>query len=284
MTKKALTGGGSGGGGGGAIKIATWNINSVRLRLDLARAFVKRRRPDILCLQETKCPDEDFPEKSFREMGFRDVMFRGQKAYHGVAIASRLPLERQEWQTFGSLPHARHIAARFGEGRRSVLLHNVYVPAGGDLPDPDENEKFAHKLAFLDDMTRFFQNQAARPEPMILLGDFNIAPRENDVWSHRQLLKVVSHTPIEVARLKALADSLRWIDIARARASEDQKLYTWWSYRARDWAASDRGRRLDHIWATPDLEKRLGALSILRQIRGCQKPSDHVPVMLDFRL
>jgi exodeoxyribonuclease-3 len=117
---------------------------------------------------------------------------------------------------------------------------------------------------------------------MILVGDLNVAPLPNDVWSHRQLQDVVSHTPVEVEKLGALQETLGWIDSARLFVPASEKLYTWWSYRARDWAASDRGRRLDHAWVTPPLARHLAGVSVLREARGWAGPSDHVPVILDL--
>ena len=137
-----------------------------------------------------------------------------------------------------------------------VELHNIYVPAGGDIPDPDANPKFAHKLQFLDELTAWFAAERKPREKMIAVGDLNIAPLENDVWSHKQLLTVVSHTPVEVEKLGRLQEAGGFVDAVRHFVPEDQKLYTWWSYRNRDWAASDRGRRLDHIWVTPAAGRR----------------------------
>jgi exodeoxyribonuclease-3 len=115
--------------------------------------------------------------------------------------------------------------------------------------------------------------------PAILVGDLNIAPYEHDVWSHKQLLDVVSHTPVETALLEAVREAGGWIDAMRNFVPLDRKLYTWWSYRAQDWAASDRGRRLDHVWVTPPLRARLLGIDVLRDARGWNRPSDHVPVI-----
>src|SRR5690606_30795589 len=132
-----------------------------------------------------------------------------------------------------------------------IELHNFYVPAGGDVPDPAVNPKFAHKLRFLDEAAAWF---AARRNPenrFILLGDLNVAPLETDVWSHKQLLKVVSHTPVEVERMNRWCASHDWVDAVRRFVPPERKLYSWWSYRSPDWAAADKGRRLDHVWVTP---------------------------------
>jgi exodeoxyribonuclease-3 len=164
----------------------------------------------------------------------------------------------------------------------NIELHNLYVPAGGDIPDPEVNAKFAHKLRFLDEITDHFTTRAALRQPMILVGDLNIAPLEHDVWSHKQLLTVVSHTPIEVARLERLRLAGGFHDAVRHFVPADQKLYSWWSYRNRDWSLSDRGRRLDHIWVTDTLRPDLKETQIRRDIRGWDKASDHVPVILQL--
>lgn len=267
------------------MKIATWNVNSVRLRLDLVLKLLAEERPDVLCLQEIKCRNDQFPAKALKAAGYRHQAIAGQRGYHGVAIVSKLPLRDVRSVKFCSKEDCRHVTATLPGG---VRLHNFYIPAGGDVPNPEENSKFAHKLAFLKDLAALFSNGETMGKE-VLVGDLNVAPRENDVWSHKQLLKVVSHTPVEVDLLaKALAAG-RWIDVARAVTPDEEKLYTWWSYRARDWRRSDRGRRLDHIWVTPALEKaaliagRKG-FAIQKDCRDWERPSDHVPVMLTLDL
>jgi exodeoxyribonuclease-3 len=263
------------------LTVTTWNINSVRLRIDLVARFVKAVRPEVLCLQETKCPDDAFPLKRFRRLGYEHVALNGQKGYHGVVVLSRLPFESHARQSFCGKTESRHVSVVFGERaglREPVTLHNFYVPAGGDIPDPTLNPKFAHKLSFLDEMHACAALRPARSDRMILLGDLNVAPLEHDVWSHKQLLDVVSHTPIECEKLTVLQNGAGWIDVVRRFVPEPAKLYTWWSYRAPDWAAADKGRRLDHIWVAPALADRLVKIDILKNSRGWPRPSDHVPV------
>jgi exodeoxyribonuclease-3 len=263
------------------LTITTWNINSVRLRIDLVARFVKAVRPDILCLQETKCPDDAFPLKRFKRLGYDHVALNGQKGYHGVVVLSRHPFESSTVQSFCGKTDSRHVSVMLGERaglRDPVTLHNFYVPAGGDVPDPALNPKFAHKLSFMDEMQACDTLRPARSDRMILLGDLNIAPLEYDVWSHKQLLDVVSHTPIECEKLLGLQRIGSWIDVVRTFLPEPQKVYTWWSYRAPDWAAADKGRRLDHVWVAPALADRLVKIDILKNSRGWPRPSDHVPV------
>ena len=268
------------------MKIATWNINSVRLRIDLVRQFLSQETPDVLCLQETKCNDDQFPHKAFTEAGYAHHAIKGQPGYNGVAIVSRLPLKNIEARSFCGKDDCRHVSAQLPGG---VEVHNFYVPAGGDEPNRKTNEKFDHKLKFMSEMRDWFAEIASPRKKRVLVGDLNVAPHENDVWSHKQLLKVVSHTPIEVEHLTEIVDAAAWIDVARALHEDDEKLYSWWSYRARDWRASNRGRRLDHIWISPALKKAGlsgGAknFKIFDDIRGAERPSDHAPVMLSLDL
>jgi exodeoxyribonuclease-3 len=262
------------------LTVTTWNINSVRLRLDNIRRLVAEQKPDVLCLQETKVTDELFPLEAFEEMGYRHNLVRGMKSYNGVAILSRRKIEHGDYVGWCGKTDCRHAVATV-EG---IEIHNFYVPAGGDIPDPDVNDKFAHKLAFLDEMAEWLEGERTPDRPMILVGDLNVAPLEHDVWSHKQLLKIVSHTPIEVEKLGRVQRSAKWVDAVRYFVPQDQKLYSWWSYRARDWQASDRGRRLDHIWVTPPLEKSLERQEIARAARGWPVASDHVPVSVTLAI
>ncbi len=263
------------------LKIATWNINSVRLRINSVCEFLQAHKPDVLCLQETKCADAHFPRNAFAEAGYPHLAIHGQKAYHGVAVASRLPMDVIDRKLFCDREDARHISVSVNNGSAApVDIHNFYVPAGGDIPDSEKNWKFAHKLAFIDEMGDWL----AKPERKrsLIVGDLNIAPLETDVWSHKQLLKVVSHTPVETESLERIRKAGRWVDVMRAMIPPEEKLFTWWSYRSPNWEASDRGRRLDHIWATPDLAETAKALTVLKQARNWEKPSDHVPVIATF--
>lgn len=258
------------------MKIASWNINSVRFRIENVLRFLKEEEPDILCLQETKAENSVFPEAAFRAAGYDNLHLSGQRMHHGVAILSRHEcgdMKILDWQANGE---ARHVGVRLPNGWR---LDNVYVPAGGDVPDRDINPKFGQKLDFLARMTDW---SAALAEPTILVGDFNIAPFESDVWSHKQLLDVVSHTPIEVETLGKFRDSHGWVDLGRRFVPEPERLFTWWSYRAKDWRASDRGRRLDHMWASPEIAAKAVSHRVFENYRDGEKPSDHIPIMTEF--
>jgi exodeoxyribonuclease-3 len=262
-----------------ALNILTWNINSVRLRKGLVARLAREADADIICLQETKCRDGEFPLADIRALGFTHVAMHGQKGYHGVAVLSRLPFAHVERQDFCAKGDARHLAVRIEGAGAPLTLHNFYVPAGGDVPDRTLNDKFAHKLDFLAEMRDWSRSAVAGPGHHLLLGDLNVAPLEQDVWSHKQLLDVVSHTPQEVEALGLVQAAGGWVDIVREAVPPPEKLFTWWSYRARDWAASNRGRRLDHIWSDAALARRVRAIRVLREARSWERPSDHVPVL-----
>ncbi|MEQ8402090.1 MAG: exodeoxyribonuclease III [Roseitalea porphyridii] len=266
-----------------SFTIATWNINSVRLRRGLVESFLTTHAPDVLCLQETKCLNDQFPAKAFARLGYEHVALNGQKAYHGVATLSRIPFATVDRRDFCQMGDSRHVETTVDVAGTRLRIHNFYVPAGGDEPDPAINPKFAHKLQFLDEM-RQITTGAGEHDAALLVGDLNVAPLENDVWSHRQLLRVVSHTPVETGTLEDMRAGAGWSDLMRLRVPPSEKLFTWWSYRARDWAASNRGRRLDHIWGSHALEGALADMSVLTEARGWEKPSDHVPVVARFAL
>lgn len=260
------------------IRIASWNINSVRFRIAIVEQFLREAGPDVLCLQETKTIDTEFPAATFHALGYRHIVLHGQRMHHGVAIVSKLPLvedDRFDWQ---ANLEARHVGVRLPNGLR---LENVYVPAGGDVPDREANPKFGQKLDFIQRMTRWSESLDG---PTLLVGDFNIAPLESDVWSHKALLDVVSHTPIEVEALAGLQASNNWVDLGRKFVPPPERLYTWWSYRAKDWLASDRGRRLDHMWASPDVAATATRHAVFESCRSWIKPSDHVPLLTEFAL
>ncbi len=258
------------------LTVVTWNINSLRLRQAHLPAIIGAMAPDVICLQETKVPDDLFPANLAADTGFEHSLMRGMKGYNGVAILSRLPLtlipDTPDWC---AKTDCRHIAASVEVSGSPIVLHNFYVPAGGDIPDREQNIKFGHKLDFIAEARAHFA--AYRPHRAILVGDLNIAPLEHDVWSHKQLLTIVSHTPPETEGLNAwLAEG--FTDALRHFVPPEEKLYTWWSYRNRDWEISNRGRRLDHVWVSNDLAPGLISHQILKSARNWEQPSDHVPV------
>ena len=266
-----------------SLKVASWNINGIRPRIDHVCRFLDGFAPDVLCLQEIKCLDSQFPANSLTSLGYVHVAVAGQKGYHGVATVSRIPFAEIERLRLDDTGEARHLAVTLKAQKTGPLvIHNFYVPSGGDVPDSRLNPKFDQKLAYLRSMRDWSAARARPNDQSILVGDLNVAPLETDVWSHRQLLNVVSHTPIEVAHLEEVRQAHPWTDIMRRFVPPEQSLYTWWSYRARNWRASNRGRRLDHIWATPRLADRARFMQVIDETRDWPRPSDHVPVIAGF--
>lgn len=264
-----------------ALRLATWNINSIRLRIGLLRQVASVMAPDVICLQEIKVDDPLFPLADCQAMGYSHVAFHGMKGYNGVAILSKLPIEDMRIISHCGREDRRHLAVHLEGG---IQVHSLYIPAGGDIPDPEANDKFAHKLDFLREMAEWCAAEFKPGDKAIIAGDFNVAPLETDVWSHKQMLKVISHTPIEVDLLNRFQASASFVDAMRHFIPASERLYTWWSYRSPDWQKNDRGRRLDHVWVTPALQSSLRGTLVAREARSWTQPSDHVPVMVDFDL
>ena len=258
------------------MKIITWNCNGIRARLPLIEKLIENENPDVIFLQETKIEDKIFPSKSFFDLGYNHLFFRGEKSYNGVACISKIPFDDSGYKNWSNLEDCRHIYIRFNE----LTINNFYVPAGGDIPDIN-NEKFKHKVSFLLEVESWLSKKTT-PIKEILLGDLNIAPLPDDVWSHKQLLNVVSHTPQEVQLLDKILISGNFTDIVREFYKVPEKVFSWWSYRSKDWELSNRGRRLDHIWTTKEIVSRTKKVKILKEARGWEKPSDHVPIIIEI--
>jgi exodeoxyribonuclease-3 len=266
------------------LRIASWNVNSVRRRADHVARFIREAAPDVLCLQEIKCREGEFPMAIFADNGLPHLKIAGQKGWHGVAIASRLPIEAAPALDVCREGHARAVGVKVA----GVEVQNFYIPAGGDLADREANRKFDHKLDFYERLTAEMGRRDPAA-PLAIVGDLNVAPGEHDVWNHRYMSRVVSHTPVEVEAMAALKASLGFIDLAREMIPEPLKLASWWSYRAVDFKAANRGLRLDHIWVSPGLRDaafRLGsaACRIHDDVRAWEQPSDHAPVTADLVL
>jgi exodeoxyribonuclease-3 len=262
------------------ISIATWNINSVRLRADQVERFLLQEAPDVLCLQEIKTPENLFPHEVFEKLGYTHRAVHGQKGYHGVATVSRIPFRefsKHDWQDNGE---ARHIGVELLGPGTGLIVENVYIPAGGDVADREVNAKFGQKLDFLERMTRWAE---AIDRPTMIVGDFNIAPLECDVYNHKALLKVVSHTPLEVETLQRFADAHGWVDLGRKHIPAPERNYSWWSYRSY-WRAKDQGRRLDHMWASPDAASQTRGHRFVEETRKWEQPSDHIPLITEIDL
>jgi exodeoxyribonuclease-3 len=261
------------------LRIATWNVNSVRQRIGHLQRFCAAQQPDVLCLQETKVTDEDFPAEPLRALGYRHQLLRGQKSYNGVAILSRLPFAAEGAKVWCRKNDCRHLEVHLPGG---IELHNFYVPSGGDTPDPEINDKFAHKLRFLREMARWCRDQRLAERKAVLVGDLNVAPLETDVWNHKRLLRSVGHTPVESDLMARLHKAGTLIDVPRHFVPPDEPLYTWWGYRFPQSFAKNYGWRLDHALATPPALAEIAAMTVFKDSRTWDKPSDHVPVVIDF--
>lgn len=267
------------------LTVTTWNINSVRLRIGQVERLLTALQPDVLCLQETKCPNDCFPLKQLKSFGYPYVVGTGQKGYNGVAILSRFSFAQTEPLRFCDRDDARHLSVVLGPDAGAAAgfaIHDFYVPAGGDVPDPGLNPKFRHKLDFLREMHAWTGRRESRPA--ILVGDLNVAPFEHDVWSHKQLLDVVSHTPVETEALGTLREDGGWIDTHRHLRPQPEKLYTWWSYRSPNWVLANKGRRLDHVWVSGDLAGTVRDVRVFDAARGWDRPSDHAPLTTTLTL
>ena len=216
----------------------------------------------------------------FEKLGYTHRAVHGQKGYHGVATVSRIPFRdfsKHDWQDNGE---ARHIGVELLGPGNGLIIENVYIPAGGDVADREVNPKFGQKLDFLERMTRWAEKIE---RPTLITGDFNIAPLECDVYDHKALLKVVSHTPIEVETLQRFADAHGWVDLGRKHIPAPERNYSWWSYRSY-WRAKDQGRRLDHMWASPEAAAQTRSHRFVEETRKWEQPSDHIPLITELNL
>ncbi len=265
-----------------SLRIATWNVNSLRQRLDHLARFAAEAAPDVICLQETKVTDEEFPQVEVRTLGYPHLLIHGQKGYNGVAILSRVAFLDQDTKVWCGKDDRRHATVTLDRGPDGLELHNFYVPSGGPTPDPEANDKFAHKLDFLTEMADWARDTGLGERAAILVGDLNVAPLETDVWNHKRLLRSVGHTPVESERFARLIEAGGLIDVGRHFVPATEPLYTWWGYRFPQAFAKNYGWRLDHVLATPPLGAALGGFRVVRDTRTWERPSDHVPVVLDI--
>lgn len=258
------------------FKVATFNANSVRSRLPLLAAWLRQERPDVLCLQETKVQDPDFPEGFFREQGYH-VVFRGQKAYAGVAIASLAPPQdvRFGLDDGGPPDEARLVQATV----RGIPIVNSYVPQGQSPDSP----QFAYKLEWLARLQAYFERHFSPREPLLLCGDLNVAPEEIDVHDPKGLRDHVDFHPEARAALERIR-AWGFVDVFRRHHPGEPGQYTFWDYRVRGALERNVGWRVDHIWATPPLAEKSVRAWIDREARRMEKPSDHTFLVAEFGL
>jgi exodeoxyribonuclease-3 len=260
------------------LRIATWNVNSLRQRLDHLARFVAARQPDLLCLQETKVEDSLFPAHELAALGYPHQQRRGQKSYNGVAILSKRPFRAVDHRIWCERDDKRHVSVVV-EG--DLELHCFYVPSGGPIPDPEQNPRFAHKLRFLEEMARW-SSVEAKGRKALILGDLNVAPLDNDVWNHRKQLRSVGHTPVESEKIAQLLAAGHLTDLGRHFVPPSQPLYTWWGYRFPQAFERNYGWRLDHALASESALSAVKSLEVFKESRSWDRPSDHVPVILEL--
>jgi exodeoxyribonuclease-3 len=246
------------------VNITTWNVNSVRARLERTLEWLDERRPDVLCMQELKCQDAEFPVEPFRARGYEVALF-GQKSWNGVAIASRLPITEVE-TGIPRTEEARGMTAVI----QGIRIVNLYVVNGGEL----NSDKYVHKLGWLDDLAAWMA--ARRGGPMVICGDFNIAPADLDVFDPVGLRGDTLLSEPERDRFRALLD-LGFADAFRILHPEQR--FTWWDYRGNSYA-TDRGMRIDHHLVSPELAARLVDVTVDTDARGRPGATDHAPVTL----
>lgn len=255
------------------MRIATWNVNSLRVRLETLVQWLAQDGPDVVCLQETKVTDELFPTQALEEMGYQ-VVYTGQKTYNGVALVSRLPITEVLKTLPGAPPEdeKRFLSAIIN----GIRIINVYVPNGQEIGAP----KFHYKLAWLAALEAFVCSTYSVSEALLLCGDFNIAPEARDVYDPARAEGEILFHPDERAAFSRL---LTWglQDTLRLHRPEGG-LYSWWDYRAMAFRRN-LGYRIDHILVTPPLAARCTAVTLERELRKLPKPSDHIPVVATFR-
>ena len=258
------------------MKIATWNVNSIRIRVDAAVAWLKEAQPDVVALQELKCTDDQFPKEPFEALGYNCAV-HGQKTYNGVAILSKRPMEDVTPRLPGGDgdDHARYLEAIVPGEKGVVRVASIYAPNG----NPIGTEKFAYKLGWLERLHARAKELLKLEEPVALMGDYNVIPMPDDVYDAKAWENDALFQPESRAALRRLAN-LGFTDTIRACHSEPH-LYTFWDYQAGAWQ-KDHGIRIDHIMLSPQAADHLKSSGIDKHVRGREKPSDHVPVWCEL--
>ena len=260
------------------MKIATWNVNSVKARLDTVLAWLKEANADVVCLQEIKTTSEGFPAEPFEALGYNCAV-HGQKSYNGVAILSKRPAE----DVVRALPasedddHARYIEAVVPGDKGVVRVASVYAPNG----NPPGTERFGYKLTWLERFARHAGHLLASEENLVLMGDYNIIPSPEDCFDPKAWTGDALFQPESRAAFRRIVN-LGFTDAFRACHAEPH-CYTFWDYQAGAWV-KDHGIRIDHVLLSPQAADRLVSCSIERKVRGWEKPSDHVPVLCDLAI
>jgi exodeoxyribonuclease-3 len=258
------------------MRIATWNVNSIKQRIDSAVAWLKERAPDVVCLQETKCVDESFPREPFEALGY-NVATHGQKTFNGVAILSKLPFDEVTPRLPGDTAddHARFIEAQVSTPGGVVRIASIYLPNG----NPVGTDKYQYKLKWMDRLLDYAHQRMALEEPLVLAGDYNVIPAPRDArdpaaWSGDALFLPQTRDKFHALINLGLTDGLRAV-------SDESGLYTFWDYQAGAWQKNN-GIRIDHLLLSPQAADRLTTAGVDKHVRAWEKPSDHVPVYVDL--
>ena len=258
------------------MRVATWNVNSIKQRVDNAVAWLKEREPDIVCFQETKCVDEAFPREAFEALGY-NVKVHGQKTFNGVAVLSKLPFDETTPRLPGgdSDDHARFLEAAVSTKSGALRIACLYLPNG----NPPDTDKYPYKLKWMDRLIGYARERLDLEEPLILAGDFNVIPGPADARTPEAWTGDALYLPATREKFRSLVN-LGFTDAVRA-TSDEAGLYTFWDYQAGAWQKNN-GIRIDHLLLSPQAADRLVAAGIDKHVRAWQRPSDHVPVWADL--
>jgi exodeoxyribonuclease-3 len=258
------------------MRIATWNVNSIKQRTENLLAWLRERQPDVVCLQETKCVDEAFPREAIEAAGY-NVAVHGQKAFNGVAILSKAPFDEVTARLPGDDEdsHARFLEAAISTKRGVVRVASIYLPNG----NPPDGEKYTYKLKWMDRLIHYAHERLALEEPLVLAGDYNVIASAIDARNPASWVGDALFLPQTREKFRALCN-LGLTDPLRA-GSDQPGLYTFWDYQAGAWQKND-GIRIDHILLSPQAADLLVDVQIDRHVRAWEKPSDHVPVVVDL--
>ncbi len=260
------------------MRIASWNVNSIKQRLDILLEWLGETQPDVVCLQETKCQDEQFPREAIEGAGY-NVAAHGQKTFNGVAILSKRPLEEVTPRLPGDPEddHARFLEAVVSTDTGAVRVASIYLPNG----NPPTTEKYAYKLKWMDRLLHYASERLALEEPLVLAGDYNVIPAAADVYDASAWTGDALFLPTTRERFRALL-ALGLTDALRATTDEGG-LYTFWDYQAGAWQRN-KGLRIDHLLLSPQAADRLAGVGIDKYVRGKEKPSDHVPIWAELKV
>lgn len=258
------------------MKIATWNINGIKARLDTALTWIANAKPDVLCLQEIKCVDGAFPAAPFENLGY-NVALHGQKSLNGVAILARSRFDEVRSGLPGAPDdaQARYIEATLSIPARALTVASIYLPNG----NPIGTEKFAYKLAWMDRLSQRVRELMAEEQPLVLAGDYNVIPEPLDAKNPETWRNDALYQPESRSRFRELVN-MGFTDAIRA-CHPDPDVFSFWDYQAGSWQKND-GIRIDHLLLSPQAADRLQSAGIDRHTRGWEKPSDHVPVWVEI--